>query len=110
MLLGFGHRQLNVDLLLSALEFFNKKICSFTDGKPQVVWWLNLSSATFEQEIAGAYARRECRTSFMDVLKHPSLTSIHSDALQSRVNGVTCRNIPHPRMAKAGVASLELGY
>ena len=47
MLLGFGHQQLNVDLLLS--------ICGFTDGERRSFGGRNLSSAgTFEQEITGA--------------------------------------------------------
>src|ERR1035441_727658 len=45
----------------------------------------------------------------MHVLKHPALTSVYADALQSRVDRVASWNIPHPRMAKAGVAGLEFG-
>jgi hypothetical protein len=46
----------------------------------------------------------------MHILKHPSLTFVYFDALQSRVYRVPGRNIPHPRMAKASVASLEFLY
>jgi hypothetical protein len=67
MLLGFGHQQLNVDLLLSALEFFDEKICGFTDGERQSFGGRNLSSAaTFEQEITGA--PRTSRAQSMDAL------------------------------------------
>ena len=43
----------------------------------------------------------------MYVLKHPAFTSVHADSLQSRVDRVASRNVSHPCMAKAGVASLE---
>jgi hypothetical protein len=64
-------------------------------------------STTFEQEITRAYASGERWTASMHVLKHPALTSVHTDALQSRVDRVASGNIPHPRMAKASMASLE---
>src|SRR5580658_9758254 len=46
----------------------------------------------------------------MDVLEHPALTSVHADALQSRVDCVACGNIPHPRMAEASVTGLQFRY
>ncbi len=56
MLLGFGHRQLNIDLLHFAVQLFNVKICGFADGERQVVWWPNFSSTIFEEQIARPYA------------------------------------------------------
>jgi len=110
VLLGPGHRQLNVDFLHLAVKLFNKKIRGFANRERQVVWRSNFSSTAFEQEIARPYPGCERWSTLMYVLEHPALISVCADALQSRVNCVSGGNIPHPRMAKASVAGLEFCY
>ena len=75
VLLRFGHRQLNIDLHF-AVEPFNKKIRGFADGERQIVWWPNLPSTAFKQEVAWPYAGRERWPPLMHILKHPALTSV----------------------------------
>ena len=110
MLLGFGHRQLNIDLLHLTVQLFNEKACGLANGKGQVVWGRNLASTAFEQQIARPYPGCERWPPLMHVLKHPALTSVYADALQSRVDCVAGGNIPHPRMAEASVTGLQFRY
>src|ERR1700756_4847129 len=98
MLLGLGHRQLNVNLLHFAVELFNEKIRGFANRERQVVRRPNFSSTTFEQQIAGPYAGCEGWTALMHVLKHPALIAVCADPLQSGIDGMARGNIAHPSM------------
>jgi hypothetical protein len=59
VVLGFGHRQINIDRLHFAVEFFNEKIRGFADGERQVVWGQNFSSTAFKQQISRTYTGRK---------------------------------------------------
>src|SRR2546425_10407800 len=98
MLLRLWDRQLNIYLLLSSMQFFDEQAREFTNGECQIIRWPNFPSTTFEQQIAWAYASRECWTTLMHILKHPALCSIHADPLQGGIDGVARRYVSHPGM------------
>jgi hypothetical protein len=44
------------------------------------------------------------------ILKHPTLTPVHRDALHGCIDGVPSRDVSHSGMSEARVASLKLSH
>src|SRR5271157_2894126 len=76
----------------------------------QLLWRTNLSLAGSEQQVPRPYPSQVSRATSVYILKHPAFGSVHRDAVQSRIDSMARRNVPHPGVPESGVAGLEFCY
>jgi hypothetical protein len=110
MFLGFGHRQLDFDRLLSSMEFLDSQTRRLANRKRQILWRSNLAFAVAEQQIPRPYPRTVGRTTVMHILKHPAFTPVPSNGLHGCIDGVPSRDVSHSGMSEARMASFKLSH